>query len=160
MLNTSNLLSRDQLKSEFLCGLCQAILVDPVECKGCKNRFHHKCLEKFHVETGMCPMQCVNPKFLSVKKDVEKKLAKMQFKCRHHMMGCTKVISYSEVASHDEKCEFQPVKCQAYKSCKTKCVRKEIIQHEAVCPYIAVPCIYCRCMVQRLHIINHEKNEC
>jgi hypothetical protein len=56
MLNSSNLLTKDQLKSEYLCALCQAILVEPVECKSCKNWFHHKCLEKFHNETGMCPM--------------------------------------------------------------------------------------------------------
>jgi hypothetical protein len=74
MLNSKNLLTKDQLKSEYLCALCQAILVEPVECKNCRKRFHHKCLEKFHNETGMCPMQCQNPKFLCVKKEVEKKL--------------------------------------------------------------------------------------
>ena len=125
-MNSSNLLTKDQLKPEFLCSLCQAILVDPVQCKSCKNRFHHKCLEKFHNETGMCPMQCKKPKFLSIKKEVEKKLQKMQFKCRHHLMGCTKVLTYKEVASHDNDCEFTPVKCEEYKHCKTKCIRREI----------------------------------
>ena len=146
-LNATNLLTKDQLKKEYLCALCQAILVDPVECKSCKTRFHHKCIEKFHNETGMCPMQCDKPKFLSVKKEVEKKLQKMQFKCRNHMMGCNDVLNYMDVAAHDNKCLYQPVKCGAYKGCKTKCIRKEIDRHEAVCPYVAVPCIYCRKMV-------------
>ena len=105
-------------------------------------------------------MQCVKPKFLSVKKEVEKKLQKMQFKCRNHTMGCTQVLQYQEVASHDCQCEFTPVKCSAYRHCKTKCIRKEIERHEAVCPYIAVPCIYCRQNVQRMSIIQHEQSEC
>ena len=88
-------------------------LMNPVSLSpNIKNRFHHKCLEKFHNETGMCPMQCKKPKFLSIKKEVEKKLQKMQFKCRHHLMGCTKVLTYKEVASHDNDCEFTPVKCE------------------------------------------------
>lgn len=83
-LNQANLVTKDQLREEYLCGLCQAILVDPVECRSCKKRFHHKCLEKFFNETGMCPMQCPKVKFLSVKKEVEKKLQKMKFKCRNY----------------------------------------------------------------------------
>jgi hypothetical protein len=103
-LNQSNLLTKDQLKDEFLCGLCSAILVDPVECKSCKKRFHHKCLEKFFAETGICPMQCENTKFLSVKKSVEKKLQKMEFKCRNFQMGCAEVLKYTDVAEHDAIC--------------------------------------------------------
>jgi hypothetical protein len=67
---------------------------------------------------------------------------------------------YAQVAAHDEECQFVPVKCEAYKHCKTKCVRKEIERHEAVCPYISVPCIYCRKEVKRMNIIEHEKQEC
>ena len=156
MLSSTNLLTKDQLKAEYLCALCQAILVEPVECRSCKSRFHHKCIEKFHNETGECPMQCANPRFLSIRKEVEKKLQKMQFKCRNHLMGCNEVLNYTEVADHDSRCSFQPVKCQSYNHCKTKCVRAEIERHEAVCPYINVPCIYCRAMVQRMNIIQHE----
>ena len=93
----NNLLTKDQLRPEYLCALCSAILVDPVECKQCKYRYHHKCLEKFFNETGECPMQCKKPKFLSVKKEVEKKLLKMEFKCKNHGMGCTQVLQYLEV---------------------------------------------------------------
>jgi hypothetical protein len=61
-----------QAKPELLCALCQAILIDPWECKECHNRFHQVCLNKFAKETGQCPMMCSKPKFISVKKEVEK----------------------------------------------------------------------------------------
>jgi hypothetical protein len=99
-------LTKDQLKPEFLCAVCQAILVEPVECRECKERYHHKCLEKFHSQTGVCPMGCKKGKYYSVKKEVEKKLNKMQFKCRNYMMGCGKVLNYLQVTDHDIQCEF------------------------------------------------------
>lgn len=159
-LNQRNLLTKDQLKEEYLCGLCQAILAEPVECKSCKKRYHHKCLEKFYLETGTCPMECKKCKFINVKKEVEKKLAKMQFRCRNYQMGCSEILNYLDVQAHDERCQFQPVKCQAYSGCKTKSVRADIRSHEAVCPYIAVPCIYCRKSVQRMSILEHEQKDC
>ena len=75
-------------------------------------------------------------------------------------MGCTAILTYREVQDHDQKCEYQPVKCQAFSRCQTKCIRKEIERHEAVCPYILVPCIYCREMVERMNIIEHEQLHC
>lgn len=75
-------------------------------------------------------------------------------------MGCSDILGYTEVAAHDSECKFQPVKCQAFSFCKTKCIRKEIERHEAVCAYIEVPCIYCRQQVQRMKIIEHETKEC
>ena len=105
-------------------------------------------------------MGCKKGKYYSVKKEVEKKLNKMQFKCRNYMMGCGKVLNYLQVTDHDIQCEFQPVKCQAFKDCKTKCIRREIERHEAVCPYVTVPCIYCREQIQRMDIITHEQTKC
>ena len=76
-MNSKNVVGRDQVKPELLCALCQAILIDPWECKECKNRFHQICLNKFAKETGQCPMMCSKPRFISVKKEVEKQLQGM-----------------------------------------------------------------------------------
>lgn len=67
-------------------------------------------------------MQCLKSKFISVKKEVEKKLSKMQFKCRNHIMGCNVVLNYNEVAEHDTDCLFHTVKCKSFKGCRTKCI--------------------------------------
>lgn len=105
-------------------------------------------------------MQCPKPTFLSVKKEVEKKLVKMEFKCKNHEQGCNEVLKYLEVQEHDENCEFRAVRCQAFSLCRTKVIQREIFKHEAVCPYIEVPCIYCKKQVQRMNIIVHEQEDC
>lgn len=39
-MNSRNVVGKDQVKPELLCALCQAILIDPWECKECRNRYH------------------------------------------------------------------------------------------------------------------------
>lgn len=84
----------------------------------------------------------------------------MKFVCNNHGLGCSAVLSYLEVQDHDQYCPYTPVKCEAFNVCKTKCIRKEINKHEAACPNILVPCIYCRKKVERIKIMEHEQSEC
>jgi len=51
-------------------------------------------LNKFCRETGSCPMQCKKPKFVSIKKDLEKGLNELKFSCPFQDLGCDKVLSY------------------------------------------------------------------
>lgn len=51
-LNPKNVLTDKTIKDDLLCSLCHAILVNAMKCKGCKNRFHKACLNKFCIETG------------------------------------------------------------------------------------------------------------
>ena len=96
-LNNKNVIGREQVPRELLCALCSAILVEPWECKECKERFHQVCLNKFAKETGQCPMQCKKPRFVSIKKQVEQKLQQMEFQCKNKNLGCTMTLSYAEV---------------------------------------------------------------
>ncbi len=81
-------------------------------------------------------MMCQRPRFISVKKEVEKQLQDMKFVCNNQQLGCNKILSYAEVQTHDLECKYAPVKCDAYTKCKTKCTRKDIDKHQAVCPNI------------------------
>lgn len=105
-------------------------------------------------------MMCAKPRFISVKKEVEKQLQDMQFICNNQSLGCQQILSYQQVQSHDVECGFAPTKCEAFSKCKTKCIRKDIDKHQAVCPNVQVPCIYCRVKVERMHIMGHEAEGC
>jgi len=76
-------------------------------------------------------MQCRKPKFVPVKKELLKELESLRFQCTNSANGCEKVLSYQEIVlgNHDSHCRFAQVKCEAFASCKTKCVRKDIEQH-------------------------------
>ena len=99
---------------------------------------------------------CKKPRFVSIKKDIEKHLKDIQFVCKNRELGCEEVLGYAEVQTHDQVCQYLPIKCTAYTKCKTKCIRMEIDKHKAVCPNVLVPCIYCRGQVERVNIISHE----
>mgnify|MGYP000887747546 CR=1 FL=1 len=131
-----------------------------MKCKECKNVFHKACLSKFCRETGQCPMLCKNPRFIPYQKEIEKKIKNLKFSCNNKMMGCDKVLTYEEAKMHESLCKYALVKCEAYKSCKTKCMRKDIEMHQAICPSFEVPCIYCLKRIPRIKLNEHETTEC
>jgi hypothetical protein len=114
---------------ELQCSLCQAVLVEPMRCIECKSNFHQACLNKFCRETGACPLMCKKPKFVSMKRELEKPLNELKFGCQHQDLGCDKVLSYQEAMTHDRVCKYGLVKCAAYKECRTKCMRKDLELH-------------------------------
>ena len=101
-MNSQNVVGshKNAIKKEFLCALCQAILVEPWECKECSNRFHQNCLNRFAKETGQCPFMCAKPRFISIKNELERQLQDMQFVCKNSELGCQKILSYTEVQTH------------------------------------------------------------
>lgn len=127
-----------QIPQEFLCALCSAILVDPLKCTDCKNHFHTACLNKFCRETGSCPMMCKKPKFVPCKKELLKDLQALRFQCVNTENGCDKILSYAEATQgqHEAQCKYALVKCEANSHCKTKCIKKDIEQHQSICPFI------------------------
>ena len=56
-------------------------------------------------------MQCKKPRFVSIKKEVEKKLLAMEFQCKNINLGCLMTLGYNEVQIHDTFCDYQPIKC-------------------------------------------------
>jgi len=105
-------------------------------------------------------MQCAKPRFINITVQIAKELRNVKFVCNNSDLGCPKILNYEEVPGHADQCKYLPVKCQAYNKCKTKCIRMEIEKHQAVCPNLQVPCIYCRNYVERMNIIAHEQEEC
>lgn len=100
-----------------------------MRCIECKSHFHTACLNKFCRETGKCPMMCKKPKFINIKKELEKGLLELKFACPNQELGCDKVLTYADAMTHDQSCKYALVKCEAYKECRTKCIRKELDLH-------------------------------
>ena len=58
--SVKNVVESHLVKPEMLCGLCQAVLVSPLQCESCKQRFHSVCIAKFLQQAGHCPSMCPN----------------------------------------------------------------------------------------------------
>ena len=42
-----NVVEPHLVKPDMICALCQAVLVSPLQCESCKQRFHSVCIAKF-----------------------------------------------------------------------------------------------------------------
>ena len=58
-LNVQNVVDPRAVKPELLCSICQQVLVQPLQCSKCKQKFHEECLDKFLAEVGHCPSLCL-----------------------------------------------------------------------------------------------------
>ncbi len=105
-------------------------------------------------------MLCKRPKFISIKKEIDKLLQNLKFTCANTDLGCEKILNYEQVQNHDSICKFALVRCEAFDKCKTKTIRKDIEMHKSICPFFTVPCIYCLGQVPRIEMTAHEQNTC
>lgn len=46
-------------------------------------------------------MMCKEPKFVSIKKELEKGLNDLKFSCPNADLGCDKALSYQDAMTHD-----------------------------------------------------------
>jgi len=46
-------------------------------------------------------MMCKDPKFISIKKEMDKGLNELKFSCPNSDLGCDKALIYSEAMIHD-----------------------------------------------------------
>ncbi|CDW87126.1 traf-type zinc finger family protein [Stylonychia lemnae] len=160
-MNAKNVVNVYKMSQEYLCGLCQGILVDPMQCKKCKNNFHRACLALFCKETGKCPMNCVKPKFLPLKNEkMSKQVQELKFRCTNFSQGCRELISYEDAPDHDANCFYATVKCEAFVYCKAKQLRKDYDTHVKLCPFVEIQCTFCLAMMQRQRMKNHLDNYC
>lgn len=86
----------------------------------------------------VCPIGCQNPGYAKAPEHIVQKLRNCVFLCPNKTNGCTKDISYDEIAQHELTCPFKLVKCSGFQMCKMICLRMDMYSHESLCPYSAI----------------------
>ena len=94
----------EELDSILICTICQGILVNPKECKLCQRSFCTPCLDKWRVNSSICPNQCKNPHFTNSHLVIRNSLDKLKFRC--YNKSCEVVLSYADKISgkHEDIC--------------------------------------------------------
>ena len=98
--------------SELLCGVCNLILKNPVECKVCEKPICTECKAQWFLQNpNHCPFCRSNSQFDKVNRITRNLLAKIRFHCIHKSKGCNEICSYQDLFKHQDKCAVIIFKC-------------------------------------------------
>ena len=90
------------LESCAICGLCQGIIIEPVQCQGCDSCYCKVCIEKYEKTHKGCPAGCTSGQEMKESRMMKNILSVLKFKCHN---GCDQEIMYPELKDHYEnKC--------------------------------------------------------
>ena len=89
---------------ELICGVCNYILKNPLECKICEKPICSDCKGHWFAKNpNHCPFCRSNSQF--------DKVAKIKFQCCHRDRGCKEVTTYAEIFKHQSNCPTIIFKC-------------------------------------------------
>ena len=86
----------DLFHDNIVCHICECLMIEPVMCLGCTNKFCKKCIESWKKKSQTCPNRCENTQFKDV---IEKNnlITKFKFKC---IKGCGEEIPFNDIKNH------------------------------------------------------------
>ena len=100
-------------KIEFLCLLCQNILLDPVTSTCCEELFCNSCIKNKLI--NICPnVSCFNQSFTvkPISKAFRNILDKFNIPCINQNGGCDTIVKFTEMNDHVlNKCQYKKIEC-------------------------------------------------
>ena len=91
----------EAFKDLIICPVCNSLMIEPVICFGCQEKFCKKCSKKLKEKGDNCPNKCLNYKI----EDISSKnnlISKFKFKC---INGCGEEILFDNIKDHYKKCD-------------------------------------------------------
>ena len=86
----------DMFSDSIQCQICKVIMISPLICLKCQNRFCKKCMEQLKESEYKCPGKCEDPNITEVT-EKNNYIKKFKFKC---IKGCGKILKYEEIEFH------------------------------------------------------------
>ena len=96
--NTSHV---EAFLQELICGICNNVLKNPIECKQCEKPLCGDCkYHWFQNNPNTCPFCREKSSFDRVNRMTRNLLCKLQFKCCYQEKGCTEILPYEKLFAH------------------------------------------------------------
>ena len=90
------------LESTAICGLCNGVIIDPIQCQGCDSCYCKDCIDDYSKTSSKWPAGCTGGA-LKESRMMKNILSVLKFKCKN---GCEEEIPYLELRDHyQEKCK-------------------------------------------------------
>ena len=135
------------------CPICLNFLNNPYECELCGGLFCEDCIQAWLKTKEKCPMRCAELKIKRADVNSRKLLNKIILKCQNYP-DCDFTASYWDLFSHEEKCNFQKVKCPN-KPCKYGGKFSDFLKHQLICSFGNMQCGFCKALIPRCDFISH-----
>ena len=98
---------------ELICGVCNYILKNPLECKVCEKPICTECKGHWFAKNpNHCPFCRSNSQFDKVNRITRNLLAKIKFQCIYRDRGCKEVCLYQDIFKHQTSCPTIVFRCQ------------------------------------------------
>lgn len=97
---------------ELICGVCNYILKNPLECKICEKPICSDCKGHWFAKNpNHCPFCRSNSQFDKVNRITRNLLAKIKFQCCYRERGCKEVNTYNDIFKHQQSCPTIIFRC-------------------------------------------------
>jgi hypothetical protein len=98
--------------TELVCGVCNYILKNPLECKICEKPICAECKGHWFAKNpNHCPFCRSNSQFDKVNRITRNLLAKIKFQCCYRDRGCKEVLTYADLFRHQASCPTIIFRC-------------------------------------------------
>ena len=142
------------------CPICFNYLNKPYECELCGGLFCEDCIQNWLKTKHKCPLRCPEVKIKRADINSRKLLNVVELHCINYP-DCNYVDKYWDLLAHEEKCNFQKIKCPNY-YCNFKANFSDLKNHLLSCEYSNIQCGFCKAIIIKAelgsHLEKHKKN--
>jgi len=98
--------------AELICGICNNVLKNPIECKICEKPLCGDCKTHwFQQNPNTCPFCRKKSQFDRVNRMTRNLLCKIMFRCCHADKNCQEVLPYEKLFAHQDRCPTIIFRC-------------------------------------------------
>ncbi|XP_053393074.1 E3 ubiquitin-protein ligase PDZRN3-like [Mercenaria mercenaria] len=149
-----------EVGEEFLCGLCDQVLLNPVTA-GCSHIFCQTCVNRklrSLVSKSLCPSCSASLTSNTQDTTIEFKLKLLNLNLRcSHKCGANFVLA--DLPDHMDVCPNAPVKCEfKTKGCTRTVKRCDFKKHLEECDYRTVECEACGYVTLYRELFTHQSH--
>ena len=154
----TNLEKLELIDELIKCPICFNYLNKPYECELCGGLFCEGCIQNWLKNKQKCPLRCPELRIKRADINSRKLLNVIELHCQNYP-DCDYVDKYWDLLAHEEKCNFQKIKCPNY-CCKFQAKFSDLKNHLLFCEYSNIQCGFCKAIIMRAEIASHlEKHK-
>jgi hypothetical protein len=139
-------ITNENILNNFICPICNLIVIKPNICGLCNILYCEKCL----LLNNKCP-NCSVQNIGNIPRIIKNILSNLKLKCIFYKNGCEEICSYENINKHISNCKYGFYHCN---DCNFIGNFFQIEKHFYECQFNKIKCNFCG-----IEILKNKKNE-